>query len=107
MPVKKIAHPSLEERRARGKEARTKASLSAHTGWKAAADRPDPVKLLQAHIAEVGVNLRDIRHVRRVAKRAPAVQVRVEPDDVMARRLKNGHHDGANVAEVAGDENAH
>ena len=70
-------------------------------------DRLDPVELLQAHIAEVGVNLRDIRHVRRVSKRAPAVQVRVEPDDVMARGLKNGHHDSADVAEVAGDENAH
>jgi hypothetical protein len=35
MAVKQIAHPSVEERQARGKEARTPTPLSAHAGWEA------------------------------------------------------------------------
>ena len=45
--MKKISHPSLDERRARGKQARTGTPLSAHAGWRPASDRPDPVVLLE------------------------------------------------------------
>ncbi len=46
MPVpEKTTHPSIDERRASGKEARGRTPLSSHTGWRSAADRPDPVAL--------------------------------------------------------------
>jgi hypothetical protein len=46
MAVKtRIAQPSVEERQARGKEARSRTPPSSHTGWAAADDRPDPVGL--------------------------------------------------------------
>ncbi len=38
--------PSREERRKAGEQARQRVSLASHAGWKAAADRPDPVALL-------------------------------------------------------------
>ena len=47
MAVKRVTHPSVEERTTRGKEARTQTPLGAHTGWKPATDRPDPVGLLE------------------------------------------------------------
>ena len=47
MAVKtRIAHLSVEERRAQGKEARDRTSRSSHSGWAPASDRPDPVGLL-------------------------------------------------------------
>jgi uncharacterized protein (DUF2252 family) len=42
-----IAYPSIDERRAHGEEARKRTPPSAHSGWKPAADRPDPVALLE------------------------------------------------------------
>ena len=42
-PVKKIKHLSVDERKARGKSARERVPPSGHSGWKPAADRPDPV----------------------------------------------------------------
>ena len=39
MAVRRIAHPSVEERRSRGKEARDRAPLSSHDGWTPASDR--------------------------------------------------------------------
>jgi hypothetical protein len=47
MAVKKVVHPSVDDRRAHGLEARDRAPLSSHTGWAPAADRPDPVGLLE------------------------------------------------------------
>ena len=43
----RVPHPSVEERRARGQEARDRTPLSSHTGWAPASDRPDPVGLLE------------------------------------------------------------
>jgi len=40
-------HPSVEERQARGKAARAEVPRSVHAEWKPAADRPDPVALLE------------------------------------------------------------
>ena len=42
----KVPHLSVDERRARGKEARDRAPPASHTGWVPATDRPDPVALL-------------------------------------------------------------
>jgi hypothetical protein len=41
---RRVPHPSIEERRARGKEARERMPLSSHSGQQP--DRPDPVGLL-------------------------------------------------------------
>ena len=64
MAVKRVAHPSVEERRARGKEARDRAPLSSHGGWVAAADRPDPVGLLQEQDRTREPDLVPVRHGR-------------------------------------------
>jgi hypothetical protein len=48
MAVTKVEHPGVEERRAQGKEAGNRTPLSSHSGWMPAADRPDPVALLEA-----------------------------------------------------------
>ena len=42
----KIEHPSVDDRRAFGKEAGNRTPPSSHAGWEPAADRPDPVALL-------------------------------------------------------------
>ncbi|HCU95811.1 MAG TPA: DUF2252 domain-containing protein [Actinobacteria bacterium] len=64
MAVKKIEHLSLEERRARGKQARVRAPLPAHGGWAPAADRPDPVKLLEDQDTTREPDLVPVRHGR-------------------------------------------
>jgi uncharacterized protein (DUF2252 family) len=60
----KIAHPSVEERAARGKAARKAVSPSSHAGWEPAADRPDPVVLLQEQNARREPDLVPVRHGR-------------------------------------------
>jgi uncharacterized protein (DUF2252 family) len=45
--VTEIVHPSVEERKTRGEQARQSAPPSSHSGWRPAADRPDPVALLE------------------------------------------------------------
>jgi hypothetical protein len=65
MAVKtRIAHPSVEERRAHGKEARDQTPPSSHTGWAAAPDRPDPVALLEEQNATREPDLIPVRHGR-------------------------------------------
>jgi uncharacterized protein (DUF2252 family) len=64
MAVKRVAHPSVDDRRARGLEARDRAPLSSHSGWVAATDRPDPVGLLQAQDATREPDLVPVRHGR-------------------------------------------
>jgi uncharacterized protein (DUF2252 family) len=64
MPARKIRHPNLEERRARGKQARTETALTAHTGWEPAPDRPDPVALLEEQNTTREQDLVPVRHGR-------------------------------------------
>ena len=64
MAVRKIAHPSIEQRKAMGVEARDRASLSDHAGWTPAADRPDPVVLLEEQDAKREPDLVPVRHGR-------------------------------------------
>ena len=61
---RRIAHPSVEERRARGKEARGRTALSSHTGWAAGTDRPDPVGLLEEQNLTREPDLVPVRHGR-------------------------------------------
>jgi uncharacterized protein (DUF2252 family) len=64
MAVRKIAHPSVDDRRARGKEARDRTPPSSHTGWVPAADRPDPVRLLEEQNVSREPDLVPVRHGR-------------------------------------------
>src|SRR5690348_15293564 len=47
MAAKRVPHPSLDERRAAGREALTRTPLSSHRKWRPAPDRPDPIALLE------------------------------------------------------------
>jgi len=64
MAVKRVAHPSVDDRLAQGKEARDRVPLSSHGGWVAAGDRPDPVGLLQAQDRTREPDLVPVRHGR-------------------------------------------
>jgi uncharacterized protein (DUF2252 family) len=60
----RIEHPSVEQRRKRGKEARTRVAPSGHAGWEPAAERPDPVALLEEQNATREPDLVPVRHGR-------------------------------------------
>ena len=62
-PVK-IVHPSVEERAAQGKAARKAVSPASHAGWKPAADRPDPIALLEEQDVRREPDLVPVRHGR-------------------------------------------
>ena len=47
MAVPKIAYSSIEQRPARGREAREQTPASSHAKWVPATDRADPVALLE------------------------------------------------------------
>jgi hypothetical protein len=64
MTVRKIAHPSIDDRKAAGLEARDQAALSSHTKWRPDADRPDPVGLLEEQDTTREPDLVPIRHGR-------------------------------------------
>ena len=64
MAARVVTHPSVDERRARGKQARQRTPVSVHTGWAPAADRPDPVGLLEAQNATRDADLVPVRHGR-------------------------------------------
>jgi uncharacterized protein (DUF2252 family) len=64
MAVKKVAHPSVEERLAHGKEAQNLTPPSSHTGWAAATDRPNPVGLLEEQNVTREPDLVPVRHGR-------------------------------------------
>ena len=61
---RRVPHPSVDDRRARGLEARDRAPLSSHGGWAPASDRPDPVGLLQEQDATREPDLVPVRHGR-------------------------------------------
>jgi len=64
MAVRRVTHPSVDERRASGEEARTATPLSSHSNWKPAADRPDPVALLEEQNRTREPDLVPVRHGR-------------------------------------------
>ena len=64
MAVRKIAHPSVNDRKASGLEARDRAALSSHTKWEPAAGRPDPVGLLEEQNRTREPDLVPVRHGR-------------------------------------------
>jgi uncharacterized protein (DUF2252 family) len=61
---RRVPHPSVDDRRARGKEARSRTPPSSHAGWAPATDRPDPVGLLQEQNRTREPDLVPVRHGR-------------------------------------------
>jgi len=59
-----IAHSSLDDRKARGKAARSQVPQPSHGGWAPLADRPDPVALLEEQNATREPDLVPVRHGR-------------------------------------------
>jgi uncharacterized protein (DUF2252 family) len=59
-----IAHPSIEERTERGKDARRSVPPSDHAGWEPAGDRADPVALLEEQNVTREQDLVPVRHGR-------------------------------------------
>ena len=64
MAAARIEHPTVDERRARGKEAGNQSPVSRHEGWQPAADRPDPVGLLEQQNDTRERDLVPVRHGR-------------------------------------------
>jgi uncharacterized protein (DUF2252 family) len=64
MTQSRVQHPSAEDRKARGKGSREKTPLSSHSGWKPAADRADPVALLEEQNQTREADLVPVRHGR-------------------------------------------
>ena len=60
----RIPHPSVDQRRARGQEARNRSPLSKHGRWAAVAERPDPVRLLEEQDAAREPDLVPVRYGR-------------------------------------------
>jgi uncharacterized protein (DUF2252 family) len=58
------AQLTVDERRAQGMEARTRTPRTAHAGWTPAANRPDPVALLEAQEVTREPDLVPVRHGR-------------------------------------------
>jgi len=92
-------HPSVDERAARGKAARTQAPPSGHTGWVPAAGRPDPVALLEAQNATREADLVPVRHGRMMV--SPFTFYRGAAK-IMAANLKDTPRAGLNV-QLCGD----
>ncbi len=64
MAAKGIEHPTIDERRARGAKARASTPPSSHAKWRPAADRPDPVALLEEQNVTREPDLVPVRHGR-------------------------------------------
>jgi uncharacterized protein (DUF2252 family) len=64
MAVRKVTHPTVDARRAMGKEARDRTPPSSHAGWVPAAGRPDPVGLLEEQNLTREPDLVPVRHGR-------------------------------------------
>ena len=64
MAVQEIVYPSIDERKARGKQARERAPLLSHQGWVPAAGRLDPVVSLAEQDATREPDLVPVRHGR-------------------------------------------
>jgi len=61
---RRINHPSLDERLDQGRAAGDRTHPSSHAGWSPAADRPDPVGLLEEQDRTREPDLVPVRHGR-------------------------------------------
>jgi uncharacterized protein (DUF2252 family) len=94
-----LEHPSLEDRKARGFDARKEIEPSGHSGWRPAADRPDPVTLLDRQNLTRDPDLVPVRHGRMMV--SPFTFYRGAAK-VMAADLKDTPVAGLN-AQLCGD----
>ena len=60
----RLEHPSVDDRRARGKDAGNRTPPSSHAGWEPEAGRPDPVALLEDQNVTREQDLVPVRHGR-------------------------------------------
>jgi uncharacterized protein (DUF2252 family) len=60
----KVTHPSLDERQAQGRQASDRTPPDSHSGWQPAADRPDPVALIERQDLTREQDLVPVRHGR-------------------------------------------
>src|SRR4051794_30659303 len=64
MTTTHVRRPTLADRRAAGKQARTVAPLDSHRGWAPTPDRADPVELLEEQNRTRDADLVPVRHGR-------------------------------------------
>src|SRR5579862_9349063 len=62
--IRRISHPSVDERLNQGRTARDRTPPSSHAGWSPATDRPDPVGLLEQQDRTREPDLVPVRHGR-------------------------------------------
>src|ERR1700754_382937 len=62
--IRRISHPSVDERLNQGRTARDRTPPSSHAGWSPATDRPDPVGLLEQQNRTREPDLVPVRHGR-------------------------------------------
>jgi len=96
---KKVYHPSFDERRAKGKDARKGTPLDTQDDWVPAADRPDPVALLEEQDVTRDADLVPVRHGRMMV--SPFTFYRGAAK-IMAADLKGTPTAGLNV-QLCGD----
>src|SRR6185503_341498 len=94
-----IKHLSVDERKAQGKGSREQTAISAHTDWAPAADRPDPVALLEEQNVTREQDLVPVRHGRMLV--SPFTFYRGAAK-IMAADLKDTPRAGLNV-QLCGD----
>ena len=94
-----VAHPGVEERRAHGKGARDRVAPAGQAGWVPAADRPDPVALLEEQNVTREPDLVPVRHGRMMV--SPFTFYRGAAK-IMAADLKDTPTAGLNV-QLCGD----
>lgn len=101
VPARKpaITHPSVTERAARGKAARLQTPLDSHRGWEPAADRPDPVALIEEQNRTRVPDLVPVRHGRMMA--SPFTFYRGAAK-IMATDLKDTPRSGL-IVQLCGD----
>jgi hypothetical protein len=97
--AKTIYHPSFDERRTTGKAARNQMPLDSQDDWAPAADRLDPVALLEAQDATRDADLVPVRHGRMMV--SPFTFYRGAAK-IMAADLKGTSTAGLNV-QLCGD----
>jgi uncharacterized protein (DUF2252 family) len=62
--IRRVKHPSLDERLGQGRKARDRTPRSSHAEWRVAPDRPDPVGLLEEQDRTRDPDLVPVRHGR-------------------------------------------
>src|SRR5258705_9829650 len=97
--IRRISRLSLDERLDKGRTARDRTPPSSHVGWRPAADRPDPVGLLEQQDRSREADLVPVRHGRMMV--SPFTFYRGAAK-IMAADLKDTPTAGLNV-QLCGD----